>query len=128
MIRCSWCRTLLSLPLLRRDVHEGGTRSMIRHRYYVGTVTQDGRPVPAVSVDACADLLIKVYGGYSLFHARGAWSDKGEIKREPSRVYECLEDGGDEIDVKGIARDLAQFADQTTVLWTAEVVEGGFSA
>ena len=99
---------------------------MIRHRYYVGTLTQDGRPVPAVSVDACADLLLKVYGGYTLFHARGAWSDKGEIKREPSRVYECLFETGDH-DVRGLARELAKLADQFTVLWTTEEVGGGYS-
>ena len=106
---------------------------MIRHRYYVGTLTQDGEhPVPVASVNACADLLIKVYGGYTLFHTRGAWkspwkSDEEAIKRELTRVYECLEDGGDEIDDRMIAQDLARLADQSTVLWTVEVVKGGFS-
>lgn len=100
---------------------------MIRHRYYIGTLTRDGL---AVSVDAwskIADALVDVYGGYTRYNEVGAWRDAtGHVVREPSVIVEGISDLAPVIPAH-FAKLLATIAEQSAVLWTEETIKGGFA-
>ena len=101
---------------------------MIRHRYYVGTVTKDGLPVSDEQRAKLRKTLCDMYNGYTVYRVGGAWRDVwGTIKVEQSEVYEGLAPRPD-VDPQALAMLLAQLAEQSTVLWTKEKVTGGFSA
>ena len=125
---------------------------MIRHRYYVGTVTKGlldtcsrcesppynydetcpecddrARPVSDEQRTKLRETLCEVYGGYTVYAAVGAWRDGVVVKLEPSEVYEGLSPSR-LVDPQALAQLLATIAEQSTVLWTEETVTGGFSA
>ena len=99
---------------------------MIRHRYYIGTLTRDGASVSDEQRAKVKAQLCEVYGGYTVYATSGAWSDHGTVKVEPSEVYEELADRRP-VDPANLAALLATLASQTCVLWTEETVNGGFA-
>ena len=100
---------------------------MIRHRYYVGTVTGEGLPVSDEQRTKLRETLCEVYGGYTVYAATGAWRNGAVVKLESSEVYEGLSPSRP-VDPQALAQLLATIAEQSTVLWTEETVTGGFSA
>ena len=100
---------------------------MIRHRYYVGTMTKDGLPVSDEQRTKLQETLCEVYGGWTMYAATGAWRDGAMVTLEPSEVYEGLSPSRP-VDPQALAQRLATITEQSTVLWTEETVTGGFSA
>ena len=101
-----------------------GKQAMTRTRYYVGLTTQHGRPVSQVARDSLTATVAAHYGGgCTIYQAVGYW--KGA--REESQVYEVLgEMQGTPFQPELLAAHLASVADQSSVLWTCEEVQGGF--
>ena len=99
---------------------------MTRTRYYVGLTTQHGGLVTLDTEKLLAATVAAHYGGgCTIYQAVGYW--KGV--REESQVYEvlgaisqkCCRSSAD------LAAALARDADQSSVLWTCEEVQGGFA-
>ena len=96
---------------------------MIRARFYIGTTTRDGLPVKAEAWHTIEGLAIAEYGGFTMTEALGGWKDDdGRIIREPSRVYETC----GHCNAKEFAEQCRNIAEQSSVLYTVETVEGGF--
>ena len=95
---------------------------MIRLRWYVGLSTSSGPVTPAEQA-SCLDAIGGIYGGCTVYKACGVW--KGT--REDSLVYEVLTE---ELGCwpETLAEGLQKLARQSSVLWTRESVEGGFTA
>ena len=96
---------------------------MIRLRWYVGLSAGDGRPVTHAEQASCLDAIGGIYGGCTVYQTRGVW--KGTV--EDSLVYEVVtEELGCAPEI--LAEGLQTLARQSSVLWTRESVEGGFTA
>ena len=98
--------------------------NMTRIRYYVGLTTHGGQPVSAETQEKLTEVIASYYGrGCTIYSAIGYW--KG--LREESMIFEVLVP-----DVYGdgtykVAEVLATLAHQSSVLWTAEKVQGGYA-
>lgn len=115
---------------------------MTRLRFYVGGRTKQGGVTSYQDVET---ILAGAFGGFTATDGRGAWQPRytpetcpgkpcstecnhiGAIEYEPTRVYEVLTDKPAGSSGEWWARVLATLADQSSVLWTREEVEGGFS-
>ena len=99
---------------------------MPRTRYYVGMTTRGGRPVSAEQQDKLARAVVNAYdGGCTIYDAVGYWRGV----RENTKVYEVLHDYPNaDAGPRALSSVLARIAEQTTVLWTQETVNGGFSS
>ena len=96
---------------------------MTRTRYYVGLETRDGQTVSEATQDKLCQLVADCYGGCTVYQAIGYW--RGAC--EPSMVIEALGDL-DGTTPNTLASWLANIANQSSVLWTRERVEGWFSS
>lgn len=95
---------------------------MTRTRYYIGLVDRNGKGVSAETRMTLPSVVAEAYGGgCTIFHASGYWQGC----REPSLVIEAI---GDDVDSATLAKHLAYLANQTSVLWTQEQVDGGFTS
>ena len=97
---------------------------MIRTRYYVGLSTSDGLEVSREIQDKVTRTVADAYGGgCTCYHAIGYWQGT----REGSLILEALSEDTPERPIPEVlAAVLAQLAEQSSVLWTAERVAGGF--
>lgn len=95
---------------------------MIRTRYYIGLNDRHGKPLRDRVVDEVREAAGKLYGGFTEYRATGYWQGA----TEPSLVLEVLSDNT--IPTASVhAKAFAAIADQTSVLWTSEHVNAGFS-
>ena len=101
---------------------------MTRLRFYVGTTDEQGGPFSHVAARAH---LVSIFGGYTAFHAKGAWRSEDAVG--PSIVYEVLTNNVEWEDtwsranrVPDLARTLRDLCSQMCVLYTVETVQGAF--
>ena len=96
---------------------------MIRLRWYIGLTSASGTPVTGAEQAECAQAVGVVYSGCTVYRTLGLWCGHWE----DSLVLEVLT----EEPVKApaiLAGELQHIARQSSVLWTRESVEGGFTA
>ena len=98
---------------------------MIRYRFYVGT--RVGGTDTVADHGKARAYLLATFGGYTAFDGQGGWVSVGKAYEEPSVVYEVLAEDEEELPT-GHASTLARLADQQSVLWTSERVQGGFAS
>jgi len=109
---------------------------MTRIRFYIGTVCSyssraesgTGHPLRHYRVgkeawQAIEAELVKTFGGWTLYYARGAWGSMVEN----SRVYEALTPEEFPADsLRALTREWTQLTGQESILWTQESVQGEF--
>lgn len=95
---------------------------MIRLRWYIGLTSASGTPVTGEEQAECAQAVEVVYSGCTVYRTLGLWRGHWE----DSLVLEVLtkKSAGKPIILAGMLQRLAR---QSSVLWTRESVEGGFT-